>query len=293
MELLLFLLVNGIIWGCVYGLIAVSFAIIFSTTGLFHFAHGATFVLGVYITHFWLSRGLHIVLAVAIAMVVCSLVGMGLELAVYRPLRRRGTSRMVILSASIGVLFFAQNVIAIVFSTDQLFLAPQLGRETFRLGPVIVTALHIGIVAVSLAFFAAIYLYLRFTKMGTAIRAMANNQEMAEVVGIDLGRVYLTVFAIGSALAAPAGVMLALMASFNPYMGAQAILLGAVATIVGGMGSIVGAMPAAMLLGVAENVGIWQIPTAWKPAISFGIIMLFIIFRPTGFFGLKTSKTGV
>ena len=116
---------------------------------------------------------------------------------------------------------------------------------------------------------------------------------MAAVIGISADRIYLLAFVIGSALVAPASLLVSLHTGLTPSMGMTAIMMGAIAVIVGGLGSIPGAALGALLIGIAENVGVWQIPSEWQSSIAFGILLVFIVFRPTGFFGQKMRKAEI
>ena len=125
------------------------------------------------------------------------------------------------------------------------------------------------------------------TRLGKAMRAVASDTEVSSVVGINVERIYLVTFIIGSALAGAAGVLAALEQNMEPYMGMMAILKGLTAAIVGGITSVPGAMIGGYVIGLVENIGIWFIPSQWKDAIAFAVLFLFLIFRPHGLFGVK------
>ena len=133
-------------------------------------------------------------------------------------------------------------------------------------------------------------LFLKRSRWGQAIRAVSSSPEMARTVGIDLKRVHLLTYAIGSALAAPAGILVAMDVGAEPFRGTRFVLLASVAVIMGGIGSIPGAMLGGLFLGLLENVGIWKLPSEWQSAISFGVFLLFIVLRPRGFFGRSVQS---
>ena len=294
MDLLLQLAVNGVVVGSIYALVAVGFALIFATTRLFHFAHGGVYALAAYVIFFVKQAfKLDILVGLLFAIAIAVAVGVGIELAVYRPLRRLGATQLVILIGSLGVMIFLQNLLAMVFGTDSKSLGTGVVVEGYHFGPVTLTSLQIITVLAAVLLFVFLQLYLLKTKTGKAIRAVANNPGMAEVVGINADRIFLLAFAIGSALAAPAALLISLHTGLFPTMGMLAIMLAAIAVIVGGLGSIPGAALGALLIGVTENVGVWQIPSEWQSAIAFGLLLVFIIFRPTGFFGQKLRKAEI
>ena len=131
------------------------------------------------------------------------------------------------------------------------------------------------------------FFFLKYTKIGQAMRAVANDPELASVTGIETDRVILSTFALGSALAGIAGILVALDVDMTPTMGMNALLMGVVAVIIGGIGSIPGVALGALLLGMAQQFGIWKISSQWQDAIAFVILLIFLLFRPQGFLGKK------
>jgi len=133
-------------------------------------------------------------------------------------------------------------------------------------------------------------LWLRYTIIGKAMRAVANDKVLARVSGIDSERVILYTFAMGSALAGIAGILVAFDVDMSPTMGMKALMMGVVTVIVGGVGSVPGIAAGALLLGIAQHLGVWKIGTQWQDAIAFGILLVFLVFRPQGFLGKKVKK---
>jgi branched-chain amino acid transport system permease protein len=286
--------VNGVVVGSIYALIAIGFALIFATTRLFHFAHGAVYAVAAY-SIFFAKDVLKqdVIVGLLLALVVAIGLGVAIELAVYRPLRRLGATPLVILIGSLGVMIFLQNFLSLVFGTESKSFGTGVIAQAFHLGPVTLTPLQVVTVLTAAVLFVLLQLYLRKTKTGKAMRAVANNPGLARIVGISADRIFLLAFAIGSALAAPAALLVSLHTGITPSMGMMAILMGAIAVIVGGLGSIPGAALGALLIGITENVGVWQIPSEWQSSIAFGLLLVFIIFRPTGFFGQKLRQAEI
>jgi branched-chain amino acid transport system permease protein len=278
LDLFAQLVVNGIVAGSLYALVACSFGLILGTTGTFHFAASAL--------------ALPLVAATGAGIAGAALLGLGIELVIYRPLRRLAASPLVVLIASLGTLIALENLIAIVFSTDAKVLEG-FPRRTFIAGGVGFTILHVTMVAVSAVALLGLLAFLRWTRAGQCIRAVANNPEMAVIVGIDTPRVFLLVFALGSALAAPAAILILLDRGATPDMGMEAILIAAIAVIVGGIGSLPGAILGSFILALAQNLGVMAIPSEWQAAIAFGLLLVVVIVRPRGLLGQKLRKAEI
>ena len=153
----------------------------------------------------------------------------------------------------------------------------------------VITDTQILILAVSITLCLVLWLFVKRTKLGKAIRAVADDRITASVVGINPERIILAAFAIGSALAGAAGILISLETNIEPTMGMNAILKGIIASIIGGIGSIPGAMFGGLFLGIAENLGIWKISAGWKDCIAFVILIVFLLFRPGGIMGVKSG----
>jgi branched-chain amino acid transport system permease protein len=288
MMLFLQLIANGIIAGSVYALLGLGFGVIYATTRTFHFAHGAVYSISGYFMFqlvFWrLPFWLSIILSVALAI----LLGVTIEWIIYRPLRRIGASAMEILISSLGVFILLQNLIIIVWHSDPRVLpVAEVIRKGIPMWGIWVTLLQLIIISTSFALWMGLLGFMKYTKMGKAIRALENDPEMTELVGIEPERICLTVYALGSGLAAVSAIFMTVDMGIDPNSGMMALLIGVIAVIVGGSGNYTGTVIAGVLLGVAENIGIWQIPSQWKSTIAFGVLVVFIIFRPRGILGKK------
>ncbi len=154
----------------------------------------------------------------------------------------------------------------------------------------IITDIQILILTVSIILFVSLWLFIKKTKLGKAMRAVADDPLGASVVGIYPEKIIIVSFAIGSALAGAAGMLIAYETNIEPTMGMNAILKGIIASIVGGIGSIPGAVLGGYFLGLAENLGIWKISAGWKDSIAFGILIIFLLLRPQGILGKKTER---
>jgi len=290
-DLLLQLLATGLVVGSLYALCALGWGLIYGTTLHFHVAHGAVFSLAAYFAYVG-QKLLHLPLGMAVvaAILAAAAAGLLIDLLLYQRLERRGALRTSLFIASLGLLILIENLLAIVFTPDPMRMDIGVLDTSLIIGPVFLTYLHVLTVVLAVAGYLALMLFLRHSRWGQAIRAVSSSPEMARTVGIDLKRVHLLTYAIGSALAAPAGILVAMDVGAEPFRGTRFVLLASVAVIMGGIGSIPGAMLGGLFLGLLENVGIWQLPSEWQSAISFGVFLLFIVLRPRGFFGRSVQS---
>ena len=294
MDLFLQLAATGLVVGSLYVLCAIGWGLIYGTTLHFHVAHGAVFTLAAYYAYA-AQKFLHLPLAIAVivAIFAAALSGMLIDLLIYQPLERRGAIRTTLFIASLGLLTLIENLLAIIFTPDPLRMDVGWLGDAVQLGPVFLTRLHLVSVATAIIGFVTLMAFLKYSLWGQAIRAVSSSPEMARTVGIDLKRVHLLTYAVGSAISAPAGILLAMDVGAEPYRGTTFVLLASVAVIMGGIGSIPGAALGALFLALLENLGVWKIPSEWQSTISFGVFLIFIVVRPRGFFGRKIQSAEI
>jgi branched-chain amino acid transport system permease protein len=285
------LLVNGIIAGGIYALVALGFSIIYRTVKFFHFAHGVVYTAGAYIAY-TLAIQLHVpfIIAFFLSMLFAGVLGVLIDRSVYSPLRRKKASNLIFLLAAFGVFVFLQNLIQLIYGAQIFSLRTGLVTEGYHIFSTVITPTQITILLVSIVLMFALWAFIKKTKFGKAMRAVADDPMAANVVGINPEKIILLSFIIGSALAGAAGVLIALETNIEPTMGFSMILKGIIASIIGGIGSIPGAMFGGFFLGVAENLGIAWIPSGWKDAIAFAILLIFLLIRPRGILGIKSEK---
>ncbi|MBK5104774.1 MAG: branched-chain amino acid ABC transporter permease [Burkholderiales bacterium] len=294
MDLFLQLAATGLVVGSLYVLCAIGWGLIYGTTLHFHVAHGAVFTLAAYYAYA-AQKFLHLPLAIAVivAIAAAALSGVLIDLLIYQPLERRGAIRTTLFIASLGLLTLIENLLAIIFTPDPLRMDVGWLGDAVQLGPVFLTRLHLVSVATAIIGFVTLMAFLKYSLWGQAIRAVSSSPEMARTVGIDLKRVHLLTYAVGSAISAPAGILLAMDVGAEPYRGTTFVLLASVAVIMGGIGSIPGAALGALFLALLENLGVWKIPSEWQSTISFGVFLIFIVVRPRGFFGRKIQSAEI
>lgn len=286
MEILAQLLINGLIAGGTYALAAIGYSMVYGALKFINFAHGSVAMVGAYFV-FGLAVGrLHMPLvpAVVLSMLLTALMGVIIERVAYRPLR--GAPKLAPLTTAIAVSFVLDALVMIVAGADiKTFSLPT--QRGYEIGSIFITPVQIVIIVVSVVAMACVYVLMNRTKLGKAIRAVADDANLAEVTGMDADLVISAVFAIGSALAALAGALIGLDTNLQPTMGFNITVKAFAAVVLGGLGSVPGAIVGGFLIGVAENLGVWFIPPVWKDTIAYGILIVMLFLKPSGIFGKK------
>ncbi|BDG59835.1 branched-chain amino acid ABC transporter permease [Caldinitratiruptor microaerophilus] len=290
MDLTLQLLWTGLALGGIYSMLAMGFTLIYGTTRQFHVAHGGIFTVAGYVGYIVAERlALGLVPALVVAVMAAGLGGLAVYEGVYRPLVRRGATPLVVFIASLGLLYTLDNLCALLFGQDPLVVETDL-KVPWSLGSVSVTPLQVVTVAVGLAVFGAAEAILRWTSAGKALRGVADSPEMAQIVGVDVRKAYRLAYVMGSAIAAPAALLIAADAGITPFRGSLLVLLSAVIMIMGGLGSLPGALLAGFSVALAESLSVSVVSAEWSAALVFTVFMVFIVVRPTGFFGDKVTS---
>jgi len=295
-------IVNALQWGSFYALIALGYSMVYSILMLFNFAHGDVFMVGAYIGFgiatallaLTASLGLPLppwlilLLTILFSMFLTSFVGIFIERVGYRPLREAPRASAAITGLMIGIILETGNLA--ILGARRLSFPSLIETTTYQLGSVYITNKKIFIVAVSLSLMFSLHLFIQKTRWGMAMRAMSYDFQAVPLMGVSINRIAPLTFAIGSALAAAAGILYGLAYPvLDPYMG---ILLGwkaFVAAILGGRGSILGAALAGFLLGFIEIFVAWIFPSTFRDLIAYSIILLILTVRPHGFFGQAHS----
>ncbi len=299
MELFFQQLTNGLAVGGIYALIALGYTMVYGVLKLINFAHGDLFTIGAYLgltllTSMSLTDRLGptfgvLMLAVMVMMLV-GLVGILLDQAAYKPLRT--SPRLSAVVSALGASIFFQNTIMLIYGA-RFHVYPQdiLPNVVINLFGMPVPLVRILILLTSVVMMVALYAFIQKTKVGTAIRAAAEDQGAARLMGIDVNGVIMIVFFIGPALGGAAGLMVGLYyGQVNFTMGWIYGLKAFTAAILGGIGNIPGAMVGGILLGVIEALGAAYISIAWKDAIAFLVLILILIVRPTGLLGERVAE---
>ncbi len=288
------LTLNVLVAASTLALMAVGFGLIFSTTRFFHFAHAVVYTGAAYLTYCGsVQLGLPLVIAVLLGVAGGVCLGGLMEVGLYRPMRGRSASALTLLIASLGTYVVLQNLVSMTWGDDVRMLQSSTVREGIEILGGRITPTSVLAIAVCVALLAVVTLVLRRTGLGRAMRAVADDAELARIRGIRADRVILATFAIGSALAAVAGILVALDVNMRPTMGMSALMLAIVAVIIGGVSSIGGIALGSLFLAAAQQVAIWQLGSQWQDAVAFAILLVFLLARPQGLFGKPLRKVAV
>jgi branched-chain amino acid transport system permease protein len=279
------LLVDGLVAGVVYALISLGFAIIYNGTRILHLAHGGVFAFGAYMLWtFNILLGLNIAVAFLCSVVLSAAFGVFIEVFIYRRLRARKSSADAIVVASLGIIILTQATIALLFGTDTLFMH-EGALSTYEFGGIILSRLHVAVVAVTIVVFPALHYFISQTKYGRAIRALADNPDLLQLFGVDRDYLYILIFGLGSGLAALAGGLIALDSGTQPEMGFHVMFVALTAVIVGGLGYLPGAAAGGLIVGLLQNLSLWPFAQRWQDIVVFGALIAFLLVRPQGVFG--------
>lgn len=278
-------IINGVCKGSVYALVALGFGLIYSTTGIFHIAHGLIYTLAAYGLFLGLiSIGGPLWAAILLGLALAAIAAVIVETQVYRPLDRKKASPAILMISSFGVYIIGVNLIAMVFGNEAKILRPGV-EDTFQFADVILTRIQIAQLATGIVVLIAYWLFLRSSALGRVCRAVSDDSALASVLGVRVDATRLLVFVIGSLLAATGAMLAALDVGMDPYVGLPATLVAAVACIIGGMRRFLAPALGAWLLGVLQSLVVWKTSAHWEAAVTFGLLILFLVFRPQGLLG--------
>ena len=297
-------LVNGLTLGGVYALIAIGYTMVYGILGMLNFAHGEIYMIGGF-TGWWvlhlltknnevvLTATLVISLMIVAAMALSGLVGMLVERVAYRPLRN--APRINLLLSALGVSIFLQNLVLNYQGAKvRFFHISSLIPESLRviqIGSAVFSFMRALVIVITFLLMALLALMIKKTKVGKAMRATAQDIEAATFMGIDVDRIVVLVFLIGSALGGAAGTLVGLLfTQVDYYVGFQAGLKGFTAAVLGGIGNIYGAMLGGIMLGFAESLAVTFLPSAYKDVVAFVILITVLIVRPWGLMGEKIPE---
>jgi branched-chain amino acid transport system permease protein len=283
-------LINGLMLGASYSLVAIGYTLIFGVLNLLYFAHGEVFMVGAFVGLFLvLYTGTNIYFALLGAMIACAVLGALAFFVAVRPVPK--DRPLAPLISTIGLTIVLQNFAIYVFGGQQFSFPETIHQELYHFGPITISSVQIFILGIAIALMVALWLFIERTKLGRAMRAVAENHETAALLGVNVDRVVLITFIIGSGIAGIAGVLDGLKnSSVSPFMGLGASVKGLIVMLLGGLGNVPGAMIAGLLLGMIEILSAAYIGTTERDFFSFLILIVILLYRPTGLFGTRTAE---
>lgn len=285
---------NIVLTTSIYCLLAISFSLLYFTAKFFDIAHATVITSGAYLVFLFGNKfSIPFSLSVALAIASATIIGVSCEIFVYRQMRKRSVPVLAYLIASIGLYVVLQNCISLYFGDDTKVINTAevtVGHNVFG---AYITTFQIITICVSFVLFIAANRFTKYSSTGKAIRAVAGNPELSNVYGISSNKIILITFGIGSALAAIAGILSAMDTNMTPTFGFNLLLYGVVAMIIGGVGSTKGLIMGALLVATAQHLAAYYIDTKWMDAVTYIILIVFLIWKPLGFSGNRLKKVEV
>ncbi|MGE5590028.1 MAG: branched-chain amino acid ABC transporter permease [Bacillota bacterium] len=286
-------LVNGLALGSIYALIALGYTMVYGIIAMINFAYGEIYMFGAFTGLFLaLTWKANLYVAILGAMAFTTALGLVVELVAYRPLRRsRQAGRLSALISAIGASIFLSTLMVLLHGPSTTSFPALFTNRNFSLGAASVSVYQILIVGVSALLMAGLELFVRYTKTGRAMRAVAQDTDAAALMGVNNDLIIAITFAVGSALAGAGGVLAGIyFNAVQPYMGLMAGLKAFAAAVLGGIGSIPGAVVGGLLIGMAEIMGVAAKLSQWKDAFAFTILIIVLLVKPSGLLGRSSIK---
>ena len=280
---------NGTVIGVIYALMAIGLTIAFGIMNVGNFAQGEFYMLGAVATFFLVSLlKLNYFISLLISGIIIFALGVIVEFLTIKPLQLRGF--MPVILSTLGLSVFFQHLALILWGPVPRSIPAPLSKKPFCFFEIYITPQRVLVLVGGVLIIAAVYLLIKKTKVGMAMRAVAKDSNTASLMGINIRRIYLFSFGLSCALAALAGGLIGPLYTISPMMGEVPVIKAFSVVIMGGMGNVQGAIVAGFILGVVESLGAGFISTSYKDAIAFGIMILVLLFRPEGIFGKQGLK---
>jgi branched-chain amino acid transport system permease protein len=281
-------LLNGLLIGGVYSLVAIGLTVIFGVMKIINFAHGALMMLGMYATY-WIATLLQLNVYVTIVFVLplLFLVGVLFQRFLISPIMNAPGHNQLFLT--LGVMLFLQNMAVFLWTPDYRVLKTSYANINYYIGDISISLVHVLAFLMALLFSGLLYIILHKTGLGRAIRAASEEPVGAQLMGINIKRIYWITFGIGSACAGVAGTAITPFFPIYPYVGDIFVLTAYVVVVLGGMGSVFGAFVGGLIIGMADSIGAMILPGSMKSVLSFVIFIMILLFRPTGLFGRQNA----
>jgi len=283
-------LINGLMLGSTYSLIAMGYTLVLGLLKMLNLAHGDVFMFGAFLGYSFALLGIPLYGALLLAMVGAGIISLLVERFCFRPLRKAHFLGPLLSTIAFGILL--QNVGTQIWGSEPSRYPQTMEMAQFQLGPVLISSVQLIILAISLLLMVGIDQFVRRTRMGRAMRATSENQINASLLGVDVNRVVRFTFFTSGALAGVAGVLTALVyLQITPFIGIRQGLIGMVAIVIGGLGNLRGAMIAGILIGVIEVMNDAYFTASYRDMIIFGLFFLFLMFKPEGLWGTTKQES--
>ena len=275
-------LINGISLGSIYAIIALGYTMVYGIAKMLNFAHGDVIMIGCYVVFMTMSgMNMNPLLSVILAVVVCTVLGVIIEKVAYKPLRK--ASPLAVLITAIGVSYLLQNIALLIFGADTKSFSSVVPLQNIKIGGITITGVTVVAVLACIVIMIGLMIFIKKTKAGQAMLAVSEDKDAAQLMGVNVNGTISLTFAIGSGLAAIAGVLLcSAYPTLTPYTGSMPGIKAFTAAVFGGIGSIPGAFIGGILLGIIEILGI---SSQLSDAIVFAVLIIVLLVKPTGILG--------
>ena len=281
------LLTNGIVMGSIYALVALGFAVVYNTTKIFHIAYAVLYMFASYmILSFYRSLGLPLLLAFLLAIICTIILSVLIELLIYRPLTQKGSSLNIILISSLGVMIVVVNLVAMFYGNETKILNPNISKS-ISLGSIILTYTQLAQFIISFLLVVSFLIFLKYSAFGIKTRAMRDDDELCTVFALDIFKMRIFLFSLSAFFAAVGGGLIAYDVGMDPYVGLPMFLNAVVALIIGGIGRFEAPVLGGFMIGILQSIAVWTFSSRWQDAVTFSLLILFLLVRPQGILGEK------
>lgn len=283
-------IVNGLALGMIYALIAIGFTVVFGILRMMNFAHGDTYMLGVYLCTSLITLGVSPMVSIILALLAGGLLASGIEITCYRPLRHTGAAMPIVTAVAAG--WVIRNAVQYVWGAKPLPFPGLIPDIVINIGVVKLSLMHGIVLIISILAVVLFQIFLRKTKIGLAILATSNDLEVAAIMGISINKVIATTYFVGGMLGVIGGLLYVnIYGLVSPVMGFAGTITAFTAAVLGGMGHMTGALVGGLLLGLAQTLSAAFISTGYRDAVTFGLLILVLLIRPVGLLGSPMLET--
>lgn len=285
--MLLQLLANGIIMGSIYALVSLGFALVYNTTRIFHIAYAAIYMFASYMLFtFYKSLQFPLIVAFAGSILLTMLLSLSIEYLIYKPLNKKNSSLNVAMISSIGAMIVIINMVAMFYGNETQILNPNISKSV-TIGNIILTYAQLAQFFVCVLFILLFLIFLKYTQFGIKTRAMRDDPVLCTVFGLDLNKMRIALFALSASFAAIGSGLVAYDVGMDPYVGMPMLLNAVVALIIGGVGRFEAPILGGFIIGILQSLAVWMFSSRWQDAVTFSLLILFLLVRPQGLLGEK------
>ncbi|MDR3666076.1 MAG: branched-chain amino acid ABC transporter permease [Ignavibacteriaceae bacterium] len=273
---------NGIVIGSIYAIVSLGFALIYNTTKIFHLAYAVLYMFCPYmILTFFHGLGLNLFISFTVAIIITVFLSVIMEFLVYRPLAKKESSLNIMLISSIGIMIVVTNIISLFYGSETKILNSEISK-TFTIGNIILTYAQISQVSISMILIVVFLLFLKFSRFGIMTRAMRDDDVLCQVLGMDIYKMRYVLFALSGLFSAIIGGLVAYDVGMDPYVGMPILVNAVVALIIGGIGRFEAPIIGGFIIGILQALSVWAFSARWQDAVTFLLLIIFLLFRPTG-----------